>query len=248
MERQYLNLQPRAASQGTSSVSSATSGMGLGQSSPSPSGVFGGSDTAPRSVPELDDLPKLIDIYYASFHDAHPFVLPHRFLTQRLQTNSASLHHLLHVMEFIGSLFDHSAPKRVLRACAEDALLPDDLPATGFTVQALLIFAIAVHSCNEFVYARGILDRAARIALEINMQSKSFAPANGEGCAVIEESWRRTWWYLYVTDGIFAGVRHCLTFPLYEIDADVDLPCEEINYQNGVSMMPTNPLISIDNS
>lgn len=236
LERQHLNLQPRsAASHEASSVSLGQSPVSL---SSGLSAVSRRNGTVPRSVPELDDPSKLIEIYYASFYDAHPFVLPHQFLTQRLQTNSASLQHLLPVMEFIGSLFAQGATKEVLRARAESALLRDDLPGTGFTVQALLIFAIVVHSCNEFVYARGILDRAAQRALEINMQSKSFATANGEGCVVLEESWRRTWWYLYVTDGIFAGIRHCLTFPLYEIDADVDLPCEEVNYQTGVSRIP----------
>lgn len=28
---------------------------------------------------------------------------------------------------------------------------------------------------------------------------------------MLEESWRRTWWFLYVTDGIFAGISHCLS-------------------------------------
>jgi hypothetical protein len=140
-------------------------------------------------------------------------------------------------MEFVGSLFAPGAAKGMLRVRAESALPPDHLPATGFTVQSLLIFAIAVHACNEFVRARGILDHAIRIALQINMNSNSFSIANGEGCSVLEESWRRTWWSLYVTDGIFAGIRHCLTFSLRDIKADVDLPCEEATYQSGVRII-----------
>jgi hypothetical protein len=191
--------------------------------------------TPSSSTSEPDDPSKLLNLYYTSFHDAHPVVLPRRFLNQRLETNRSSLQHLLPAMEFIGSLFAPSAAEEVLRARAERALLPDNLPATGFTVQALLIFAIAVHACNEFVHAREILDHAVRIALEINMQSKSFSTANGEGCSVLEESWRRTWWFLYVTDGTFAGIRHCLTFSLFDIQADVDLPCEGVDYHSGVS-------------
>lgn len=197
------------------------------------------NDSSPSSMSDPDDdSSKLLDLYYASFHDAHPIVLPRRFLNQRLQTNRSSLRHLLPVMEFIGSLFAQSSAKEVLRARAEFTLLPDNLPVTGFTVQSLLLFAIAVHGCNEFVHARGILDHAVRIALQINMNSNSFSAANGEGSVILEESWRRTFWFLFVTDGIFAGIRHCLTFSLHDIQADVDLPCEEANYQSGVSILP----------
>ncbi|KAK9244204.1 hypothetical protein V1506DRAFT_461529 [Lipomyces tetrasporus] len=191
------------------------------------------NDNPSSSMSEPDESSTFLDVYYASFHDAHPFVLPRQFLNQRLQTNKFSLQHLLPVMEFVGSLFAPGAAKGMLRVRAESALSSDHLPATGFTVQSLLIFAIAVHACNEFVRARGILDHAIRIALQINMNSNSFSIANGEGCSVLEESWRRTWWSLYVTDGLFAAIRHCLTFSLRDIKADVDLPCEEATYQSG---------------
>ena len=134
-----------------------------------------------------------------------------------LQAHSSSLQYLLPVMELVGSLFAPGAAKGVLRPRAERALSPDHLPETGFTVQVLLIFAIAVHASNEFFRARGILDHAVRIALQIRMHSNLFSKAYGEGCLVLEESWRRTWWFLYVTDGIFAGIRHCLTFSLLDI-------------------------------
>jgi hypothetical protein len=78
------------------------------------------------------------------------------------------------------------------------------------------------------------------------MCSKSFAIANGEGCLVLEESWRRTWWFLYVTDGIFAGISHCLTFALRDIQADVDLPCEEATYQLGIRSFLSELLRFID--
>lgn len=191
---------------------------------------------APSSLPSDPDYPsKYLDLYYTSFHDAHPIVLPRQFLDQRFETNKTSLQHLLPVMEFIGSLFATNPAKEIHRARAESTLSSDNLPATGFTVQALLIFAIAVHASNQFAHAREILDRGVQVALEINMQSKSFATVNGEGCSVLEESWRRTWWFLYVTDGIFAGIRHCLTFSLFGIETDVDLPCEEVDYHSGVS-------------
>ena len=188
--------------------------------------------TGEISVTESADL---LDFYYSSFHDSHPIVLPRKFLNQRLEINRQSLLQLLPVMEFIGSLFAPKAPKKELRLRAENMLQSDDLRENGFTVQALQLYAIAVHSYDEFEHARAILDRAIQIAVQINMRSSSFAAENGEGSAALEESWRRTWWELYITDGSFAAIRHCSTFAMNEILSDVDLPCEEAEYQSGVS-------------
>ena len=138
-------------------------------------------------------------------------------------------------MEFIGSMFASKGLKEELRLRVENMLQSDGLPETGFTVQALQLYAIAIHSSDEFEHARAILDRAIQIAVQINMRSSSFAAVNGEGSAVLEESWRRTWWELYLIDGSFAAIRHCSAFSMNEILSDVDLPCEEAEYQSGVS-------------
>ena len=181
-----------------------------------------------------DDSARYLDIYYQNFHNAHPFVLPQHFLTKRLQTDKRSLLTLLPILEFVGSLYVPSIAKEGLRARAESVLTRDDIPADGFTVQSLLIFAIAQHSCNDYGPARGILDRAIQMALQIDMHLKAFSIENSEGCSVLGESWRRTWWYLYMTDSVFAGIRHCSTFALRDIETSVDLPCEEALYQSGV--------------
>lgn len=183
---------------------------------------------------ELDS-PKFLDIYYTSFHHSHPIVLPQKFFTRRLQTNRQSLLQLLPVMEFIGSLYEPKACKEELRIQVESLLQSEDLPETGFTVQALQLYAVAIHSCDEFEHARAILDRAIQIAVQINMRSSSFATENGEGDSVLEESWRRTWWELFAIDGSFAAIRHCSAFSMNEILSDVHLPCEEADYQSGVS-------------
>ncbi|KAI9679757.1 MAG: hypothetical protein M1817_004771 [Caeruleum heppii] len=103
----------------------------------------------------------------------------------------------------------------------------------GFAVQALLFLAIAVHCNDDFDEARSILNQAIEIALHIGMQSRTYSAAFGEGSRVLEESWRRTWWGLYVTDGVFAGIRHRPTFSLWTVETDVELPCEESHYEAG---------------
>ncbi|KFY64539.1 hypothetical protein V496_03189 [Pseudogymnoascus sp. VKM F-4515 (FW-2607)] len=80
------------------------------------------------------------------------------------------------------------------------------------------------------------------MALEIKMQSRSFAQENGEGNAVLEESWRRTWWLLFITDGTFAGVMRETSFRLSNIPTDVDLPCEEREYAEGTIPAPKSLL------
>ena len=40
---------------------------------------------------------------------------------------------------------------------------------------------------------------------------------------------------LFVVDGSFAAIRHYSTFSMNEILSDVQLPCEEAEYETGVS-------------
>jgi hypothetical protein len=60
---------------------------------------------------------------------------------------------------------------------------------------------------------------------------------HGEGLAVLEESWRRTWWEMYVLDGMIAGVHERSSFRLNEMPFEVLLPCEEHEFVSGVSYL-----------
>ena len=86
----------------------------------------------------------------------------------------------------------------------------ENLPPNGFTVQALLLAAIALHSQDDMVRSRAILDRAIYLALKIRMNSRTFA--NMERDPVLAESWRRTYWFMYVTDAKFAAFRNATHF------------------------------------
>lgn len=179
---------------------------------------------------------KMLNTYYASFHRAHPVVLPSHTMKQRLHNNEHSIRHLLPTMQFIASLYEADPLNTSeTRPRIEDIVSSiESPPSDGFTVQALLLVAIATHSNDDFVYARELLDKAIQSALAMGMSNQSFARDNGEGDPVLEESWRRTWWLLYMTDGIFSRIRHCWTFSLHGVRADVDLPCEEALYHAGV--------------
>ena len=157
-------------------------------------------------------------------------------MKQRVHKNEHSTRHLLPVMQFIASLYEVVLLNMGENQPRTEAVVSSiESPASdGFTVQALLLIAIATHSNDDFVYARKPLDEAVQLALEIGMNDQSFARDNGEGNPVLEESWRRTWWFLYMTDGIFSRIRHCSTFSLHGVRADVDLPCEEALFHAGV--------------
>lgn len=171
-----------------------------------------------------------LDLYYTFFHHAHPYVLPRRQFDVFLQTNRSQVEDLLIVMQFIASTYTSQGQSAELKQQAVDRLSRDDLPFTGFTVQALLLLAISVHCCNSFQLARSLLDKASSIALEIGMQFKYFAATHSNGSMVLEESWRRTWWGLYTVDGIFQVIQRSPYFALWHVQADVELPCEESEY------------------
>ena len=176
-----------------------------------------------------------LDLYYTFFHPAHPYVLPQRRLNLYLETSGGILlTDLLVVLEFIASTYSPEGQSADLKERAISTMSRNDLPSTGFTVQALLLLAISVHCCSGFELARSLLDKASSIALEIGMQFKYFAVTHGNGDAFLEESWRRTWWGLYAVDGIFQVIQRSAYFALWHIQADVDLPCEESEYDSEV--------------
>ncbi|KAL2063745.1 hypothetical protein VTL71DRAFT_5550 [Oculimacula yallundae] len=171
---------------------------------------------------------RLLDLYYSSFNNAHPFLLPRYYFQNRLQSDPESLKFLFPVMQWIASMYSSDISSAELRDTAMAQIEMAELPPNGFTVQTLLLAAIATHSQNEMAKSRTILDRAIYLALEIRMNSRTFA--NMERDPVMSESWRRTYWFLYITDAKFAAFRNATHFMLYSVEANVELPCEECDY------------------
>jgi hypothetical protein len=113
-------------------------------------------------------------------------------------------------MQYIGSMYAEDISSAELKDYAFQLLDQPGLPPNGFSVLALLLSAIAMQADDEMERARGTLDRAIYMALEIRMNSRTFA--NMERDPVIAESRRRTYWGLYVCDAMFAGTRHASSF------------------------------------
>ncbi|KAH0552838.1 hypothetical protein GP486_006962, partial [Trichoglossum hirsutum] len=186
------------------------------------------SQPAPPGSNSPTTLAGFIELFFSLFHPTHPFVLPRSSLLKQLKQRR--LGHLLSVIQYIGSCYSQTGQTESCRDVANHYLFNSQVRKDGFTVQALLLFAIGLHSCGERERVSQVLSMAVDMALEIGMNRQEFSVNNGEGCKVLEESWRRTWWELYVIDGLLAAIHQKSTFRLYNIPTDVPLPCEEVDY------------------
>lgn len=181
----------------------------------------------------LDFRERCIEAFFFHFYPAHPFVLPRNsFYALRKEK---SLDHLEAAMRYVGSFFVSQAPSGALALEAESLIYQENCPNDGFKVQAMLILAIGLDGFTFQEKALSILLDAQDLAMDIGMNKRDFTFLNGGGSTILEESWRRTWWELYVTDGMVAGVHQKSNFRMKDIPADVALPCEEREYMSGVS-------------
>lgn len=181
----------------------------------------------------------LLDVYYKYFHRLHPFVPPQRHLARLLAdpANQMKLKPLVAMMKFIGSLYAECENSHELKATAAAARIerqrcspkPD-----AFTVQCHLLSSMALYWFGEESQSREEMTSGVNLALELGMHDRHFAGANGCGDAVLQESWRRTWWSLFVIDAFYAAMTHVTTFPTCEVEATTELPCEEEEYESGV--------------
>lgn len=79
------------------------------------------------------------------------------------------------------------------------------------------------------------MDLVTQASLDTGLYQREFATAQGEGDPVLQESWRRTWWMVYITDGYYAGTLGTSELSVVDVEATVDLPCHESEYESGVS-------------
>ncbi|TVY92672.1 hypothetical protein LAWI1_G001778 [Lachnellula willkommii] len=180
----------------------------------------------------LDLRERCIEAFFYHFWPAHPFILPRaNFMALR---NERPVDQLEAAMRYVGSCYISQAPTMALESEAERSVYHADCANDGFRVQAMLIFAIGLDGNTHQEKALQILTDAEDIALDIGMNKRDFAFLNSHGLPVLEESWRRTYWELFLIDGMIAGVHQKSSFRMKDVVADVLLPCEEYEYISGV--------------
>ena len=181
----------------------------------------------------------LLDSYYTNFHPAHPCALPRLFFKRRLEVDPLGLLPVLLVMQYIGSLYTPSTSYAHLEAQVQEALVRDTTAApisAAYQVQALILYAIAAYWCDEVERGLRLLDDAISRAVNLGMNLRVFAAKYGGGDPILEESWRRTWWLIYITDAHTSGSTHVYPFRTTSITTSVELPCEEESYASGVCL------------
>jgi hypothetical protein len=187
----------------------------------------------PKALPSgLDLRERCIEAFYYHFYPAHPFILPRDAFVKFRKEKPVD--HLEAAMRYVGSFYVPQAPTVALGLEAERTIYHADCPKDGFRVQAMLILTIGLDGYTYQEKALQILVDAQDLALEFGMNKRDFAAINGNGSELLEESWRRTWWEMYIVDGMIAGVHQKSTFRMKEIFADVSLPCEEREFTSGV--------------
>ncbi|KAF4341405.1 c6 zinc finger [Fusarium beomiforme] len=183
-------------------------------------------------VPALTLSERCIDSFYSNFHAAHPFVLPKESLMMISVENSVAP--VLAVMRWIGSLHIPSCSERGhLFQGAHQLIYEPRRRKDGFLVQALLLLLIGLDGQGQQEQARQILTGLERIAVDIGLNTRSYAVTYGRALPIMEESWRRTWWELFIVDGLIAGIHRSTNYLLFDVASDVDLPCEEYEYLSG---------------
>lgn len=177
------------------------------------------------------------DMYYNCFHKFHPFVLPRKRFAFYMNdaSKTSRLRPVTCAIRFIGSLYSRSSQSSKLRQEAADAIAEARrMPSEPFLTQAQLLYSVALFWCGDRQQARQYLDDTVSLAVQLGMSKSEFATAYGEGDAVLEESWRRTWWQIYLVDASYFHIQRDSSFPSRDIPATTDLPCEESEYELGV--------------
>lgn len=178
---------------------------------------------------------RCIEAYYFNFHSSHPFILSKAHLLTYTKRKPLPL--LSAAIRYIGSRYLSDVPTAPILAEAEDILLStsnDIKSRDGFRVQAILLLAIGLDGEREITRSSQHLDSAANLAIELGMQHEVFPSQNNEGCTFLEESWRRTFWEIYVVDRMMSGMHQTPYLRLHNISPTVRLPCEEKQYETGV--------------
>ena len=151
-------------------------------------------------------------------------------------------------MRYVGSFYVPEASTENIALEVEKLIYDIHCPRDGFQIQAMLLLAIGLDGFTHQEKALRVLNEAIDLALALGMNTRDFASTQGQRLPAMAESWRRTWWELYVVDGMIAGVHQRSSFRLNEVALDVQLPCEERDYMSGVSVtciVNTSPINDI---
>ena len=136
-------------------------------------------------------------------------------------------------MRLIGNLYESHDWSKPLETEIE-ARISELSPSDPIQVQCRLLFSMALFWNSNTTRAKEEIDTATSVAVEVGMHKREFVDTY-RGDDVLMESWRRAWWMLYIVDAYYAGTLGTMNLKAFHVEATVDLPCEEVEYESGVS-------------
>ncbi|KAH1552758.1 hypothetical protein KXV36_009377 [Aspergillus fumigatus] len=188
---------------------------------------------SPAQIINIED-DALIDAYYKKFHKSHPFVLPRKHLAKMYQDlgRQPRFTPLIAVLRFIGDLYTSKSWSIPLQEYTETCFA-QAAPSDPIMVQCRLLYSVALFWHDYKADAKREMDRATKLAIDLQMFRQEFAASHGADDPVLKESWRRTWWMLFIVDAYYAGTLGTMNLTVVDIPATVELPCEESEYESG---------------
>ncbi|KAF9883854.1 hypothetical protein FE257_002745 [Aspergillus nanangensis] len=200
---------------------------------------FANDPLTPDSLSTIPGDGYLVDIFYTYFHPSHPILPPLRLLYC-----SYLPPYFEQVIKFIGSHFTPAASSDVYRPTVVTSVMEQE--GSIEKLQALIMLAVVLHSRNERAEAGECLFAAVDLAFELGVHTKSFAKTMGDGDPVREECLRRTWWELFIIEGLLTALGVQQSFRTNLVPAEVPLPCEERVYQDGRAPPPPPTIAQFD--
>lgn len=181
----------------------------------------------------------LINAYYNNFHVCHPFVVPRARLAGLYQNPNKQddLTPLIAALRLIGKICTAQGWPIALKEDLETSLSTIS-PYNPMQVQCRILYSVALFWHDHEAEAMLQMDQAVKVAISLRMFQSQFAKSQGTDDPIQLESWRRTWWTLYILDLYYAGTLGSKDLRIVGLDLTVELPCEESEYQSGVSLLP----------
>jgi hypothetical protein len=170
----------------------------------------------------------MIQSYYQNFHESHPFLLPRRCLDGRLAEYLPP--YLLSAMRLIGAGYHYNQSVKDHHRKNAYSAITERVPATGFKVQAMLLIAIVDHAHGFEMRSLQTIQAATTLAIELGMNKSTFGSSFSEGNPTFNESWRRTYWELFVVSAMMAAMGGHEPSPLHSMRTELKLPCDEKIY------------------
>lgn len=194
----------------------------------------------------IDDIETdpLVTSYYRHFHKFHPFLLPRKSLIRlhKDETRQLDFTPLIAAMRLVGHIYAAKEWSVQLKDHVEACILQTP-PTDPVLVQCRLLYSVALFWNSYKIESNREMKSAVKVALDLEMFHREFASAHGAGDPVLTECWKRTWWMLYIIDAYYAGTLGTMNFAVVDVDMSVDLPCEELEYESGVSTAILFPMM-----